>query len=932
MWGVAFVPALIAAKTTGADASLAEVDPDLGILRVHAHSTQSYPVAVPGVTKDFNIPAGPLREALILLGQQGGVRISFSSRVVSGLQTKGLVGLFSPQEALRRLLKDTGLGIRDIGAAGVVVAQAATESDTVLSEVVLSGGQPVDPNATGAQGANTIDFEAPQTIVVLDDEELEKRNVRRISDALNQTPNLNVTGNSGASGFQVTVRGISSALGNVDSSAPSVGFFLDGAPLVSGAGFVNGLNSQLVDSQAIEVFLGPQTTGFSRSTTAGAVNIVTNKPTGEFEGSLETEVGSRVDGQATAVLNVPIFEDDLLNARIVAFGGATEGFVDFPDGENTGDNAGVRASLQSKPINGLTIDATFSFDGNKLDDFNLVPLDTLGLDDPINFEGDIDQLNIQTLFSRLEFTYETELGEFSSNTSFREVDSDTVGGLDNLPLDISFGSTLTVSTLVTQEFSYKSNEFELGDLPGTISFNAGTSFNFSEFTADDDNFFGDAVVQLGAFGALFPDPTAINPFTGLPVADVAAFNALVAASGAPIPPLPTAGLLPLPPTGVLVPPEVFALDQIIPLLVSDDSASTLDTEQDVFNYSLYGDLTWKPVSKLSLTGGFRFSFDRIADTTTIAAEPGVATLAAAAGAGLVPIPTTSTQISFTSLTPSASISYDVTDRFTTYFSFGVGFRPGGVTVVPGLLGATSGIVSTFDEETTTNFEGGFRARLFDNKLAIAGSGFFTDFEDLQTVITTTTLAGPATELANAGSARSIGGELSVSANPLEGLILQTQVGYNDTEVLEFDSAPGIVGSDLINAPRVTFGAIGEYEHPKELLPGIKGFIRAEYSLRTDFVGAFSETPLPLDGYDIVNFRAGIRGDNFSIVGFIENAFDERFATTIAPSALSAVGGGDPAAGAAVLDALGLGVPEALQSALVTPGQTRRFGVVGRIRF
>ena len=57
-----------------------------------------------------------------------------------------------------------------------------------------------------------------------------------------------------------------------------VAIYLDGIYL----GRAQGLNIELADLQRIEVLRGPQGTLFGRNSTSGAINMVTNKPTGKF--------------------------------------------------------------------------------------------------------------------------------------------------------------------------------------------------------------------------------------------------------------------------------------------------------------------------------------------------------------------------------------------------------------------------------------------------------------------------------------------------------------------------------------------------------------------------------------------------------------------------------------------------------------------------
>ena len=99
---------------------------------------------------------------------------------------------------------------------------------------------------------------------------------------------------------------------------------------------------------------------------------------------------------------------------------------------------------------------------------------------------------------------------------------------------------------------------------------------------------------------------------------------------------------------------------------------------------------------------------------------------------------------------------------------------------------------------------------------------------------------------------------------------------------------------------------GDYEHPREILPGARGFLRAEYSLRTSFNDNLDPDAPGFDGFDLLNLRLGLRAEGFAFEAFVENALDETYATGSA----SNLGG----------------------QRIVDVGPSRRFGVKARLKF
>jgi len=65
------------------------------------------------------------------------------------------------------------------------------------------------------------------------------------------------------------------------------------------------------DVSRVEVLKGPQGTVFGRNTTAGLINVVTNKPGDEFEASASAEVGKYDTWNLEGIVNLPIAENIL---------------------------------------------------------------------------------------------------------------------------------------------------------------------------------------------------------------------------------------------------------------------------------------------------------------------------------------------------------------------------------------------------------------------------------------------------------------------------------------------------------------------------------------------------------------------------------------------------------------------------------------------
>ncbi|WP_413462247.1 TonB-dependent receptor [Brevundimonas phoenicis] len=92
--------------------------------------------------RDFNIPAGPMGEALTAFGQQSGRQIFFTSELVAGRRSPGVSGRLAPEAALDQLLRRSGLSWTQ-SRPGVFAVQrigrAEADEVTMLDEVVVTG-------------------------------------------------------------------------------------------------------------------------------------------------------------------------------------------------------------------------------------------------------------------------------------------------------------------------------------------------------------------------------------------------------------------------------------------------------------------------------------------------------------------------------------------------------------------------------------------------------------------------------------------------------------------------------------------------------------------------------------------------------------------------------------------------------------------------
>jgi iron complex outermembrane receptor protein len=94
------------------------------------------------VPVEFNQPAPPATESLIAFSQQARVEVVFSYDDLRPVTTGAVIGRQEPEDALNRLLKNTGFAARRKSPGKFVVVAAARPMGTIRGRLLAAGNQP----------------------------------------------------------------------------------------------------------------------------------------------------------------------------------------------------------------------------------------------------------------------------------------------------------------------------------------------------------------------------------------------------------------------------------------------------------------------------------------------------------------------------------------------------------------------------------------------------------------------------------------------------------------------------------------------------------------------------------------------------------------------------------------------------------------------
>lgn len=219
------------------------------------------------------------------------------------------------------------------------------------------------------------------------------------------------------------------------------------------------------------------------------------------------------------------------------------------------------------------------------------------------------------------------------------------------------------------------------------------------------------------------------------------------------------------------------------------------------------------------------------------------------------------------------------DRTMIYGRVATGYRPGG----PNILGVPSIIPATFDPDQTINYEVGVKTDLIAGVLTLDVSAFHIDWSDIQLLVFDGAVAGNA----NGGGAESQGAEWAATWTPSDALTIAWSGAYTDAQLTD-DTDPIVVGGfdgdPLPYSPEwaSTLDVTYEWNVFGDATAHLGGAWRYVGEQSTGFPGVggilFGAEQIELPSYNVLDLRAGVDFDRFSVDLFAKNVTDERAVT------------------------------------------------------
>lgn len=727
------------------------------------------------------------------------------------------------------------------GATSLCVAQASAPANSVEK-----AGNEIEEVRVTAQHREQRLQDIPFSVSAISGEAIEAAKMIEIGDLVEVTPSLTFTHSVSSRGEGVIIRGIGTVSFS-DGIEGAVGTVVDGVII----GRQSAALRDFDDIERVEVLRGPQGTLFGKNTSAGLLNIITRKPTAEFEGLIGASYASFDEFRVNGILSGPLSEDARLMGRVSAFSNTRDGVIDQRnealnvDEMNDKSEQGVRAKLLFDATENLSVYLITEYSQqdadccvwterelspNAIQIGALAPFLTASKENRDSALSNITNQESTNKGISLHLEYAHSSGAtFKSITAHRRFQFDAFNDADNTPdVLIDRAGTRSKTTQSSQEFQWIS--------PGDQRFD----------------------YVLGAL-VFTQRQDAVSRFSGTIVSPLA------------------------PDTGfdLLLVPELLSTDE--------------DKVTDTLNYAIFGQATYELHERWAITAGARVLRDELDIEFLRDVETGIVP-----GLGLeVALPGllgVAAQLDATEKDIAAmgmvSLQFFYNDDVTSFITVSRGYKGAGIEF-------SASNVQILDPESPSNVEVGIRANLLNHKLYVALTAFHTDYNDFQSSVDA--LGGALTT--NIANVRSRGFELEGGVFPNDKLSFNFGMAYVDAIVEDFETPvncyPGqtmaqgciefspdvfgqsIEGNQLPNSPKWSANIGGSYIIHRSV--GSESYISANYSWRDDALFSLAgDTNTTQSAYGLLGASLGYidknSGVEFSL--WAKNLLDKDYAYVI----------------------------------------------------
>lgn len=743
------------------------------------------------------------------------------------------------------------------GLTGLCAAPATASApdlpQTSPADHPAAGASQLDEILVTARRREERAQDVPIALTVIGGEQLDKTNTYNVGQLTQQAPSVQLL-SSNPRNTAITIRGIGASYGLAnDGLEQGVGIYVDqvyyGRPATATLDFV--------DLAQIEILRGPQGTLFGKNTTAGALNITTRDASFTPGGTAEVTVGDLGLLQAKASVTGPLTET--LAGRLSLVSTRRDGTlqnVTVNRLQNDQKSFALRGQLLWQPSEQLTVRAYGDWNRQLLECCTQVFV-TAGQ----TLKPAASQYRALAGGRGYAVPSENPYDRLVDVDGDIQADQWQAGG--SLIVDYDFGKVLLTSISAYREWDWEPANDR--DYIGLDIVRQSANPSHQDQTSQEFRLSSTGKNRIDWVGGLYY------------------FNQTVATNGV---------------TEWGKDASYWLLGGGLPDALLDGYKSFNVSSIETTSYAAFGQLTWNVSDRLKVTPGLRYTDEKKSGQYELTVAGGLVTDNAtwiSRRLGIARPQFYTAEISEGSLSGQLAVSYELRPDVLTYVSYAQGYKSGGINMA-GLPTKADGSpalnAAEVRPEEVTTYEFGLKTQTFGRRVTANFSAYYTEIADFQANVVD---AGPGAlrgYLANVEKVEIKGVELDVNAHPNTAVDLYANVSWTDGEYVSFTNGPcplertgsstaacDLSGQDLPGVSPWAFALGGELHGPGSIL-GQTGevFLGAHASYRSRYnsdaaVSKYTE----IDGYGLLNLRAGFRSDNgWDAFVWVKNALDEDY--------------------------------------------------------
>lgn len=675
-------------------------------------------------------------------------------------------------------------------------AAAAATDEAAVGEVIVTARRRDENLLT-----------TPVSATVLSSDDLNQQNIRTFQDLRGAVSNLEVLPQADG-GTSFTIRGIGQISNQINNESKA-GFYVNEMYVARQEG-----NSQyFYDVASLQVLKGPQGTLFGKNTTAGAVLLTTQTPTGEFGGYGQVRAGSYARIETEGALNVPITGS--LAARVSFRTQNVDGYIKhvLDDGRSGNiNNKSIRGQLSEKS-GPLTIDLLAEYNRSDTDGGAYIPIRCNPDGYSVSIYDSLHSVPYCTAYPILNDPYKVYGGATLAIPTSAGLTDLYAGGDANAPYPIR-----------RHAGQGPFNDTRVYTLNGRINYALTDNIDLHSVTAYRDSRGAYYTPTYYAPNDIYAeyDDTATKQFTQeLTIGGTTFDDRLSFLAG------------------------VFYFSQKTTFLQDtgpdwfDPIGYVYDSDLKYTSYAAFAQASFKVTPRLELTVGGRYSYDRKSGNSSVffADDPTKTFSYTPPGSTIPQILTCSyftndflggytncagpTYVatgkrSWNNFDPKAQIGYRWSDAIYTYLTVAHGYNAGGFNMQLGSQPANGQFPSSYQPEKLWSYEGGIKANLAGGRAVLSLSGFYQKYSAIQSTvlidICNLNVCISTRQLQSAADAHEAGVEGEFVLRPVPDLMLRGNASYLSQSYDKiFPGAIVTLDTPLNSAPKYTFSVAAQYD-------------------------------------------------------------------------------------------------------------------------